>query len=171
MPDRCDLGLSATAATHVTAAGTMAASVARVPVAESRLHRAVSGRLRRPPRGPLRGGSGRVRRRAVGLRGFVYFVGTHTRSTVPLGRSAAALGAIIEGPQILVILRMTRVGKGLKSIQMCWPAPVDGIRAQDRPFSSARAGLPRGPNAFFGNSGRKTIAREVAEIVRDRREI
>ena len=44
-----------------------------------------------------------MRRRAVGLRGFVYFVGTHTRSTVPLGRSAAALGAIIEGPQILFL--------------------------------------------------------------------
>ena len=92
MPDRCDLGLSATAATHVTAVGTMAASVARVPVAESRLRRAVSGRLRRPPPGPLRGGSGRVRRRAVVLRGFVYFVRTHTRSTVPLDRSAVALG-------------------------------------------------------------------------------
>ena len=72
MPDRCDLGLSATAATHVTAVGTMAASVARVSVAESRLRRAVSGRLRRPPPGPLRGGSGRVRRRAVVLRGFIY---------------------------------------------------------------------------------------------------
>ena len=99
---------------HTTAAGTMAASVSRVPVAESRLHRAVSGRLRRPPRGPLRGGSGRVRRRAVGLRGFVYFVGTHTRSTVPLGRSAAALGAVIEGPQILFLSERNRVGKGLR---------------------------------------------------------
>ena len=55
----------------------------------------------------------RRRRRAVGLRGFVYFVGTHTRSTVPLGRSAEALGAIIEGPQILVVCHTTRVGKGL----------------------------------------------------------
>ena len=63
--------------------------------------------------GPLRGGSGRVRRRAVVLRGFVYFVGTHTRSTVPLGRSAAVLGAIIEGPQILFLSERNRVGKGL----------------------------------------------------------
>ena len=55
----------------------------------------------------------RARCRAVGLRGFVYFVGTHTRSTVPLGRSAAALGAIIEGPQICVTSDVTRVGKGL----------------------------------------------------------
>ena len=57
-----------------------------------------------------------MRRRAVGLRGFVYFVGTHTRSTVPLGRSAAALGAIIEGPQILFISKMNRVGKGLRPV-------------------------------------------------------
>ena len=54
-----------------------------------------------------------MRRRAVGLRGFVYFVGTHTRSTVPLGRSAAALGAIIEGPQILLLSDSNRKGKGL----------------------------------------------------------
>ena len=52
--------------------------------------------LRRLSRGPLWGGSGRVQRRAVGLRGWVYFVGTHTRSTVPRGRSAAALGNIKE---------------------------------------------------------------------------
>ena len=94
----------------------MAASVARVPVAESRLHRAVSGRLRRPPRGPLRGGSGRVRRRAVGLRGFVYFVGTHTRSTVPLGRSAAALGEDRTVAEILLPSDSSRVGKGLKRL-------------------------------------------------------
>ena len=58
-----------------------------------------------------------MRRRAVGLRGFVYFVGTHTRSTVPLGRSAAALGAILEGPQILVTLNVTQGGKGVKGEQ------------------------------------------------------
>ena len=56
-----------------------------------------------------------MRRRAVVLRGFVYFVGTHTRSTVPLGRSAAALGAILEGPQILIPWHGIRVGKGLRS--------------------------------------------------------
>ena len=56
--------------------------------------------LRRPPPGPLRGGSGRVRRRAVVLRGFVYFVRTHTRSTVPLDRSAAALGGDATVAQI-----------------------------------------------------------------------
>ena len=50
---------------------------------------------------PIRyGGSGRVRRRAVVLRGFVDFLRTHTRSTVPLGRSVAALGAIQGPPQI-----------------------------------------------------------------------
>ena len=54
-----------------------------------------------------------MRRRAVGLRGFVYFVGTHTRSTVPLGRSAAALGAILEGPQILFISKITMTTEGL----------------------------------------------------------
>ena len=58
-----------------------------------------------------------MRRRAVVLRGFVYFVGTHTRSTVPLGRSAAALGAILEGPQILVTLNVTQGGKGVKGEQ------------------------------------------------------
>ena len=56
-----------------------------------------------------------MRRRAVGLRGFVYFVGTHTRSTVPLGRSAAVLGAIIEGPQILLPSDSSSMGKGLTS--------------------------------------------------------
>ena len=60
----------------------------------------------------------RARCRAVGLRGFVYFAGTHIRSTVPLGRSAAVLGAVIEGPQILVPLKGTRVGKGLNSISL-----------------------------------------------------
>ena len=55
-----------------------------------------------------------MRRRAVGLRGFVYFVGTHTRSTVPMGRSAAVLGAIIEGPQTLLPSKGKSVGKGLK---------------------------------------------------------
>ena len=60
-----------------------------------------------------------MRRRAVGLRGFVYFVGTHTRSTVPLGRSAAALGAIIEGPQILITCHVIRVGKkGVKAVPL-----------------------------------------------------
>ena len=101
VPDRRNLGLSTTTPTHTTAAGTMAASLARLPVAESRLRRALSGRLRRLSRGPLRGGSGRVQRRAVGLRGLVYFVGTHTRSTVPRGRSAAALGDDATVAQIL----------------------------------------------------------------------
>ena len=64
-------------------------------------------------RGPLWGGSGRVQRRAVGLRGLVYFVGTHTRSTVPRGRSAAALGADATVAQIFVPSKGTRVGKGL----------------------------------------------------------
>ena len=119
VPDRRNLGLSTTTPTHTTAAGTMAASLARLPVAESRLRRALSGRLRRLSRGPLRGGSGRVQRRAVGLRGFIYFVGTHTRSTVPRGRSAAALGADAScygrAPQILLTSDVKRVGKGLST--------------------------------------------------------
>ena len=114
VPDRRNLGLSTTTPTHTTAAGTMAASLARLPVAESRLRRALSGRLRRLSRGPLRGGSGRVQRRAVGLRGLVYFVGTHTRSTVPRGRSAAALGADATVAQILVPWHGTNVEKGLR---------------------------------------------------------
>ena len=44
---------------------------------------------------------------------MVYFVGTHTRSTVPRGRSAAALGADATVAQILIMLYMIRVGKGL----------------------------------------------------------
>ena len=92
----------------------MAASLARLPVAESRLRRALSGRLRRLSRGPLWGGSGRVQRRAVGLRGFIYFVGTHTRSTVPRGRSAAALGADATVAQILIVSETISVGKGLQ---------------------------------------------------------
>ena len=45
---------------------------------------------------------------------MVYFVGTHTRSTVPRGRSAAALVADATVAQILVLSDRTRVGKGLK---------------------------------------------------------
>jgi len=44
---------------------------------------------------------------------LVYFVGTHTRSTVPRGRSAAALGDDATVAQILVPSVGTRVGKGL----------------------------------------------------------
>ena len=98
----------------------MAASLAHLPVAESRLRRALSGRLRRLSRGPLWGGSGRVQRRAVGLRGFMYFVQVQVpilglRATVPLGRSAAALGLGDDATvaQILVTLYVTREGKGL----------------------------------------------------------
>ena len=47
------------------------------------------------------------------LRGFVYFVRTHTRSTVPLGRSAPALGGDGTVANILIISEMIRVGKGL----------------------------------------------------------
>ena len=50
----------------------------------------------------------------MGLRGLVYFVGTHTRSTVPRGRSAAALGADATVAQILFSSEEKRVGKGLK---------------------------------------------------------
>ena len=46
---------------------------------------------------------------------MVYFVGTHTRSTIPRGRSAAALGDDATVCQILVWSYQTRVGKGLKS--------------------------------------------------------
>ena len=55
----------------------------------------------------------RVWCRAVGLRVFVYFVRIHTRPTVPRGRSAASLGDDGEGPEILIMLYMIRVGKGL----------------------------------------------------------
>ena len=92
----------------------MAASLARVPVAESRLRRAVLGRLRRPPPGPLRGGSGRVRRRAVVLRGFVYFVLTRTRPMVQRDRSVAALGGDRMLPHYLRCLKQSGEGKGLR---------------------------------------------------------
>ena len=52
----------------------------------------------------------------MGLRGLVYFVGTHTRSTVPRGRSAAALGADATVAQILFTSEVNRVGKGLTII-------------------------------------------------------
>ena len=42
---------------------------------------------------------------ALDLRGFIYFVGTHTRPTVPRGRSAAALGADATVAQIQVASR------------------------------------------------------------------
>ena len=50
---------------------------------------------------------------------MVYFLGTHTRSTVPRGRSAAALVADATVAQILIMLYMIRVGKGLKHISIC----------------------------------------------------
>ena len=78
-----------------------------------------------------------MRRRAVGLRGFVYFVGTHTRSTVPLGRSAAALGAIIEGPQTLVWSYQTRVGKGLREIAGDLLISLESPRARVRMVKAA----------------------------------
>ena len=55
MPDRCDLGLNATASTHMTAVGTMAASVARAYPSRS-LDFAV--RCRDVSDGRLRGHSG-----------------------------------------------------------------------------------------------------------------
>ena len=45
---------------------------------------------------------------------MVYFVGTHTRSTVPRGRSAAALGDDATVAKILLLLKRSRVGKGLR---------------------------------------------------------
>ena len=45
---------------------------------------------------------------------MVYFVGTHTRPTVPRGRSATALGDDATVAQILVLSDRTRKGKGLK---------------------------------------------------------
>ena len=51
----------------------------------------------------------------------------------------------------------------LKSIQMCWTAPVDGFRAQDRSFSCTSASVPfRGPEA----DPRSVLGRsEITEIV------
>ena len=57
----------------------------------------------------------RVWCRAVVLRGFVYFVRDHTRPTVPRGRSAAALRDDGEVPEILIMLYMIRMGKGLRA--------------------------------------------------------
>ena len=57
----------------------------------------------------------------------------------------------------------------LKSIQVCCPAPeyaVDGIRAQDRPFSCSWVSAAQ--IAFFSNSA---LVHEVAEMDRDRNEI
>ena len=56
-----------------------------------------------------------MRRRAVGLRGFLYFVRTHTRPTVPRDRSAAALRGDGTVAQTLVLSDRTRKGKGLRS--------------------------------------------------------
>ena len=53
----------------------------------------------------------------------------------------------------------------LKSIQVCCPAPVDGIRAQDRPFSCSSASAAR--VAFFGNSARGRGRRDCPRSSRD----
>ena len=73
----------------------------------------------------------RARRRAVGLRGLVYFVRTHTRSTVPRGRSAAALGGDGTVAKILLLLRSNRMGKGLKS-SLAFRKPAVGVAARRR---------------------------------------
>ena len=52
-------------------------------------------------------------RRAETKVGRIYFVSVHTRYVVVQYRSAAALGAVGRPSEILVILKMTRVGKGL----------------------------------------------------------
>ena len=51
----------------------------------------------------------------------------------------------------------------LKSMQVCCPAPVDGIRAQDRPFLCTSASVPfRGPETDL----RSVLGRsEITEIV------
>ena len=83
----------------------------------------------------------RARCRAVGLRGFVYFVGTHTRSTVPLGRSAAVLGADRTVAEILLLLKSNRVGKGLLGF-------LEGLKLL--PFYSCMLiPVPAGKGHFF----------------------
>ena len=82
----------------------MATLVRRVGVSELRLHRTVTGRLRRCPMEPTRDLSSRVERRAVTIPGRGYLVPVHTRTTVPRGRSAAGLGAVAGVAQISVRL-------------------------------------------------------------------
>ena len=99
-------------------AGTMATRSRRVRVRELRLHRTVTGRLRRCPTEPPRGRGARVGRRAVTKVRWGYLIPVRTRATVARERSGGALGGLGEARRILVALNATRGGKGLMAIRM-----------------------------------------------------
>ena len=95
--------------------GAMAHAASRVGVARARSCHSVTGRLRRVHSEATRAHGGRVERRVGTRLGFGQLIPSHTRPTVPWGRSRAALGAGDKVAQILVISEMTRGGRGLSS--------------------------------------------------------
>ena len=69
--------------------------------------------------GATRGCRRRARRRAVGPRRCMCFVPVHVRPMVPRDRSPAALGGVGTVSQILLMLSISRVGKGLMGVRNC----------------------------------------------------
>ena len=72
--DRLWRSRGTTTVTHTAAESAMAPAPSRVTVADFRIHRTVTGRLRRVLSGAAGSRGGRVERRAVGPRLRIYFV-------------------------------------------------------------------------------------------------
>ena len=113
-----DLGHDVSTRTHTNHTGPVARLVRRVGVRELRLHRTVTGRLRRCPTEPTRGGGGRVGRRAGTRLRCGYLVPVHTRAVVPRGRSGGALVGAGRARKTLPPTVGGREGKGLKTCYM-----------------------------------------------------
>ena len=93
--------------------GAMAHAASRVGVARARSRHSVTGRLRRVHLGPTRAHGGRVERRVGTRLGFGQLIPSHTRATVPWGRSAKPYRVTADSLQILLVLDTSREGKGL----------------------------------------------------------
>ena len=91
----------------------MATLVRRVGVRELRLHRTVTGRLRRCSAEPTRGRGERVGRRVGTSLRCGYLITVHARAEVPRGRSGGALDGAGRARRILIPFKGIRGGKGL----------------------------------------------------------
>ena len=104
---RAEAHLSYEAPQYITCvtSGAMAHAASRVGVARARSRHSVTGRLRRVHSEATRAHGGRVERRVGTRLGFGQLIPSHTRATVPWGRSWAALGAADKVAQSFVSSR------------------------------------------------------------------
>ena len=101
-----DLGHGVSTRTHTNHTGPMATLVRRVGVRELRLHCTVTGRLRRCPTEPTRGGGGWVGRRSGTSLRCDYLVPVHTRAGVQRGRSGDSIvGLMASAPDFVLSVR------------------------------------------------------------------